>query len=62
MSGIKAIGDLAHELETLFESIVEGKIKPSEEIKDLMLECHDALAGMVEDISAGKQPKSARTD
>lgn len=60
MSGIKAIGDLAHELETLFESIVEGKIKPSEEIKDLMLECHDALAGMVEDISAGKQPKSAR--
>ncbi len=61
MSGIQAIGDLAHELETLFESIVEGKIRPTDNIKDLMLECHDALAGMVEDVTANKLPQPAKS-
>ncbi len=59
MANIKPIGDLSHELETLFESIVEGRLAPSEQIKDLMLECHDALANMVDAVVNDAMPKSA---
>ncbi|PID43745.1 MAG: hybrid sensor histidine kinase/response regulator [Proteobacteria bacterium] len=59
MANIKPIGDLSHELETLFQSIAEGRIEPSEQIKDLMLECHDVLAGMVDTVSRNEMPEPA---
>ncbi len=50
MAEISPLGDLAHELETLFEGIVDGKITVNDSISDLMLACHDKLANMVEQL------------
>ncbi len=51
LAGIMPIGDLAHELESLFEGIVEGRIAASEEACNLSLLAHDTLSGMVESVS-----------
>ena len=51
MAEIVPIGDLSHQLETLFESIYEGTLNPSEAIVDIIDEAHDRLAIMVEDLS-----------
>ena len=48
MAEIGPIGDLSHELETLFESIVERKFEASDHVIELCLSCHDALANMVD--------------
>ena len=48
MAEISPIGDLSHELETLFESIVEHKFEASDHVIKLCLSCHDALANMVD--------------
>ena len=48
MAEISPIGDLSHELETLFESIVERKFDASDDVIELCLSCHDALANMVD--------------
>ena len=48
MAEISPIGDLSHELETLFESIVEHKFEASDQVIELCLSCHDALANMVD--------------
>ena len=48
MAEISPIGDLSHELETLFESIVEQQFEASEPVIELCLSCHDALANMVD--------------
>lgn len=53
MAEIAPLGDLAHELETLFESIVENGLVVESSISDLMLACHDKLAAMVDQISSG---------
>lgn len=53
MAEINAIGDLAHELETLFESIVNKQLDASQEITSLCLSCHDALASMVDAVHQG---------
>lgn len=51
MAEISPIGDLAHELETLFESIVDHKLDASESVITLCLSCHDALANMVDAVN-----------
>ncbi|OZG75153.1 hybrid sensor histidine kinase/response regulator [Hahella sp. CCB-MM4] len=61
MAEIKPIGDLSHELETLFEGIVEGRFAAEPSLSDLMLQCHDRLAVMVENV-ANQQPVSAAND
>lgn len=48
MAEISPIGDVSHELETLFESIVEHKFDASDDVIELCLRCHDALANMVD--------------
>jgi chemosensory pili system protein ChpA (sensor histidine kinase/response regulator) len=48
MAEISPIGDLSHELETLFEAIVEDKFEASNHVIELCLSCHDALANMVD--------------
>lgn len=53
MAEIDSIGDLSHELETLFELIVESHFVPSSAMITLCLSCHDALANMVDSISEG---------
>ncbi len=61
MAEIKPIGDLSHELETLFEGIVEGRFSAEPSLSELMLQCHDRLAVMVENVS-NQQPVSAAND
>jgi chemosensory pili system protein ChpA (sensor histidine kinase/response regulator) len=59
MAEIDSIGDLSHELETLFELIVESRFESSSEMITLCLSCHDALANMVDLIGEGKHAPSA---
>ena len=51
MAEISPIGDLSHELETLFEAIVEDKCDASDAVISLCLSCHDALANMVDAVN-----------
>lgn len=53
MAEINPIGDLAHELETLFEAIVNKQLEATQEMTSLCLNCHDALASMVEAVQQG---------
>ncbi|MFD2231933.1 Hpt domain-containing protein [Alkalimarinus sediminis] len=59
MAEITAIGDLSHELESLFERIVDGQINTDSDIINLSLSVHDRLATMVEEIEAGQMCRPA---
>ena len=48
MIEVAAIGDFAHELETLFEDISVGLLAPSAELFALFQRCHDQLAQMLD--------------
>src|SRR5690606_15505296 len=48
LADLKPIGDLSHELENLFEGIVEGRFAADPSLADLLTQCHDRLATMVE--------------
>jgi len=58
MAEISEIGDLAHELEFLYEDFNEGKYRANDNIIALLHRCHDRLAGMLEDVRDNK-PLSA---
>ncbi|KAA0950303.1 response regulator [Pseudomonas sp. ANT_H14] len=53
MVEIGPIGDLAHELEFLYEGLSAGLLAPSAELFALLQGCHDRLAQMVEAVTAG---------
>lgn len=61
MAGLKPIGDLSHELETLYELSTNGELAYSEEMGELLIRCHDSLADMVDDIKASTAPQEANT-
>ncbi len=48
MSGIRSIGDLTHEAETIYEYFVEGRIKPSMQWVAVMQGVQDTLSGQIE--------------
>ncbi|WP_150304462.1 Hpt domain-containing protein [Pseudomonas saliphila] len=54
MAEIRPVGDLAHELEFLYEGICEFRYQPSEHLAALLHACHDSLADMVEGVVAGR--------
>ena len=43
MANVVAVGDLAHEMESLLERITDGRTKPSPEHIDIIQSCHDWL-------------------
>ncbi len=53
MAGISAIGDLSHELESVYENINAGKVSASPFLFDLLHACDDCLADMVSDLKQG---------
>lgn len=53
MVEIGPIGDLAHELEFLYEGLSAGLLAPTAELFALQQGCHDRLAQMVEAVAAG---------
>ncbi|MBQ0764120.1 Hpt domain-containing protein [Marinobacter psychrophilus] len=59
LSKVGSIGDLAHELETLFEGLVQQQLVISPVLSDLLFSCHDRLASMVETLENGDSPRSA---
>jgi len=54
MAEIPPIGDLAHELEFLYEGLGNQRYQPSPGLDDLLHACHDSLAVMVEGVMAGR--------
>ncbi|MGR6872055.1 Hpt domain-containing protein [Pseudomonas sp. HK3] len=59
MSEIDAIGDLAHELEDLYEGLSLGRLSTTNQLFDLLHLCHDRLAEMVNALANQQTIKSA---
>ncbi|MFT6325735.1 MAG: chemosensory pili system protein ChpA (sensor histidine kinase/response regulator) [Crocinitomicaceae bacterium] len=59
MSEINAIGDLAHELEDLYEGLSLGKLSANNQLFELLHICHDRLSDMVQNLKLGKRIKYA---
>ena len=54
MAEIRPIGDLAHEMEFVYEGLCDQRYEPSEGLIALLHACHDALAEMVEGVVASR--------
>src|SRR5690606_15734848 len=52
MAAIRPIGDLAHELEALYEGLTDGRYAYSPELAALLLSSHDLLAVQLEQLQA----------
>ena len=50
MADIEPISLLAHELETLYEGLVDGRYQPSDDLKPLLQRCHDRLAQQLDQL------------
>ena len=48
MAEIREIGDLAHELEFLYEGVGDGRLRAAQDLFGLLQACHDRLAEMLE--------------
>jgi chemosensory pili system protein ChpA (sensor histidine kinase/response regulator) len=59
MAEISPLGDLAHELEFLYEGLAQGKYEASPGLLELIQQCHDRLAVMVQDIESSMSCESA---
>ncbi|WP_372980722.1 Hpt domain-containing protein [Marinobacter sediminum] len=59
LADIPSIGDLSHELETLFEGLTEQRLSVNDDLSDLLFRAHDRLAGMVEALQASETPRPA---
>ncbi|HLA31525.1 MAG TPA: Hpt domain-containing protein, partial [Pseudomonas sp.] len=54
MAEIREIGDLAHELEFLYEGLGDGRLRASPVLFSLLQSCHDSLAGMLEAVRGNR--------
>jgi chemosensory pili system protein ChpA (sensor histidine kinase/response regulator) len=54
MAGVGHVGDLAHELEFLYEELAQGQRETSESLHELLVRCHDQLASMIDQLRAGE--------
>tara|TARA_B100000424_G_scaffold219331_1_gene177808 strand:+ start:15 stop:3644 length:3630 start_codon:yes stop_codon:yes gene_type:complete len=54
MAEIRPVGDLAHEMEFVYEGLCDQRYQPSQALIALLHACHDALADMVEGVVAGR--------
>ncbi|MDQ3202639.1 MAG: Hpt domain-containing protein [Pseudomonadota bacterium] len=59
MVEIVPIGDLAHELEFLYEGLSAGSLQPSPALLALLQSCHDRLAQMLDAVRAEQPPLPA---
>ncbi|TCS43217.1 Hpt domain-containing protein [Reinekea marinisedimentorum] len=59
MAEVSPLGDLAHELEYLYEGLAQGQYQYSESLLGLLQQCHDRLASMVGDIESSMTCMSA---
>jgi chemosensory pili system protein ChpA (sensor histidine kinase/response regulator) len=61
MAEIGAIGDLAHELESLYEGLVDRRFSHSTQLSQLLQQSHDRLALLLEQLQHG-QPLADSSD
>ncbi|QRY80945.1 Hpt domain-containing protein [Pseudomonas sp. PDNC002] len=54
MAEIREIGDLSHELESLYEGLVDHRFQHSPALGDLLRTCHDRLATQLDQLQAGQ--------
>ncbi|MDP2227022.1 MAG: Hpt domain-containing protein [Moraxellaceae bacterium] len=59
LAEIRPLGDLAHELEFLYEGLVDGRYTAIPELTDLLQRCHDRLADMVQGLRGRGQCTAA---
>ncbi|BCD99981.1 Hpt domain-containing protein [Marinicellulosiphila megalodicopiae] len=52
MAEIRPLGDLAHEIEFLYEGICDGRYAADESVFELLFACQDDISDMVQDIEA----------
>jgi chemosensory pili system protein ChpA (sensor histidine kinase/response regulator) len=50
MASVTPVGDLGHELENLYESLIDRRCTESPQLGELLLACHDQLAIMLEQL------------
>ena len=60
MAEIKPIGDLAHELESLYEGLLDGRYSHSQQLGEMLLQGHDRLAVLLDQLQA-RQPMQQPT-
>ncbi|MFR0689400.1 Hpt domain-containing protein [Enterobacterales bacterium AE_CKDN230030158-1A_HGKHYDSX7] len=54
MAEIREIGDLSHELESLYEGLLDHRFQHSKPLGDLLRTCHDRLATQLDQLQAGQ--------
>ncbi|MFC3152009.1 Hpt domain-containing protein [Litoribrevibacter euphylliae] len=59
MAELSPVGDLGHELENLYEGLVNGMFTSSEELIELLRSCHDRLGDMIEAVQRQHMPSAA---
>lgn len=48
------IANIAHEMENVFDSLRQGRMKADDKVVDVIFECLDALEGMIACVEEGK--------
>ena len=59
LADITSVGDLSHELETLFEGLTGNRLAVTDSLSELLFRCHDRLAGMVDALEQQETPRPA---
>ncbi|MCP1621978.1 Hpt domain-containing protein [Pseudomonas nitroreducens] len=54
MAEIREIGDLSHELESLYEGLLDHRFQHSQPLGDLLRTCHDRLATQLDQLQASQ--------
>ncbi len=58
MADITSVGDLAHELESIYEDLIDGSYKTSQPLAELLHAGHDQLTGLLEQLHNGQDLSS----
>jgi len=56
LTGVSSVGDLSHALESVFESVTERRLEPSERLTRLVRHATDVLAQDIEQLNKGAIP------
>ncbi|WP_303901651.1 hybrid sensor histidine kinase/response regulator [Thiohalomonas denitrificans] len=62
LAGIVAVGDLSHQLESVYEAIIEGRLSPTPALLSELQLDHDRLVSMLEQVRHGEQVEGDAND
>jgi len=55
MAGVSVLGDTAHAIETLLESVTEGRLQPTAQFPQCLMMCHDWIGSALAQVKKFKQ-------